>query len=107
MKEYSLGSSKEQVFSLFPERTIKKIQLGEKQLAGVRIGEKIFVFDSFCPHRGAPLTQGRINGLGEIVCPLHEYRFDLATGTIRAGSCGDLEIYPAQVEPDGLKIIVP
>ena len=107
MKEYSLDSSKEQVFGFFPEGIIKKIQLGEKQLGGVRIGDRIFVFDASCPHRGAALTQGRINGLGEIICPLHEYRFDLATGTVRAGSCGDLDIYPTRIEPDGLKIAVP
>ncbi len=107
MKEYSLVNSKEQALGFFPERTIKKIQLGEKQLAGVRIGERIFVFNAFCPHRGAPLTQGMINGVGEIICPLHEYRFDLSTGNVRVGSCGDLEVYQTSIEVDGLKIKVP
>ena len=106
MKEYSLGTSKEQVFGMFPERSIKKLLLGESQLAGVRIGEEIFVFQAFCPHRGAPLVQGNINGLGEIVCALHEYRFDLATGEVRAGSCGDLKVYRTRIESDGLKIII-
>ncbi len=107
MKEYSLGTSREQVFGLFPERLVKKIQLGENQLAGVRIGERIFVFQAFCPHRGAPLVQGSVNGLGEIICPLHEYRFDLSTGSVRSGFCGDLAVYKTTIEPDGLKIIVP
>ncbi|MBN7810075.1 Rieske 2Fe-2S domain-containing protein [Algoriphagus sp. H41] len=107
MKEYSLGSSKEQVLGFFPEKVIKKIQLGDKLLGGVRIGKRIFVFAASCPHRGAALTQGTINGLGEIICPLHEYRFDLATGALRAGSCGDLEVYPARIEDSGLKITLP
>lgn len=107
MKEYSLGSSKEEVFKLFPEKWIKKIQLGENQVAAVRIGEKVFVFQASCPHRGASLVQGTINGLNEIICPLHEYRFDLTTGNIRSGSCGDLEIYRTTLESDGLKITIP
>ncbi|GAA0877759.1 hypothetical protein GCM10009119_07270 [Algoriphagus jejuensis] len=107
MKEYSLGNSREQVYDLFPERRIKMLQLGEKHLAAVRIGERVFVFQAHCPHRGASLVQGNINGLNEIICPLHEYRFDLTTGSIRSGSCGDLEVYKTAINPDGLKITIP
>ncbi len=107
MKEYSLGNSKEEVLRLFPERVIKKIQLGEIQLAGLRIGEEIHIFQSFCPHRGASLLQANINGAMEIICPLHQYRFNLKTGTVTSGYCEDLKVYPNRLEDDGLKIIVP
>lgn len=106
MKEYSLCNSKEEIWSTFPERRIKRIQLGGKQLAGVRIGESIFVFQAYCPHRATSLIGGSINGIGEVICPLHGYRFDLLTGEIRAGSCGDLEVFDARIESDGLKITV-
>lgn len=107
MKEYSLGTSREQVFGFFPERVIKRIQLEDKQLAGLRIGEQIFVFQAFCPHRGASLLQGHLNGLDELICPLHSYRFDLKTGDVRSGDCGDLGVFPTRIESDGLKIMVP
>lgn len=107
MKEYSLGNSKEDVFRFLPERVIKKIQLGENQLAGLRIGERIFVFQAFCPHRGASLLQATLNGAEEIICPLHHFRFDLKTGTVKAGYCEELQVYLTRLEEDGLKIIVP
>lgn len=34
-----------------------------------------------CPHYGGPLAQGPISqARGEITCPWHRFRFDLATG---------------------------
>jgi nitrite reductase/ring-hydroxylating ferredoxin subunit len=34
-----------------------------------------------CPHYGGPLAQGPISlARGEIICPWHRFRFDLATG---------------------------
>ena len=107
MKEYRLGTSREHALSLFPENVIKRINLEERSLAGVRIGEKIYVFNGSCPHRGASLVEGWINSLSEIICPLHEYRFDLSTGNLRVGSCGDLEVYRTQIDSSGLKIFVP
>jgi nitrite reductase/ring-hydroxylating ferredoxin subunit len=107
MKEYRLGTSKQEVYGFFPEKTIKKIQVDGKQLAGIRIGNEIFVFDSFCPHRGASLLQATCNGIGELICPLHHYRFDLKTGNVRAGSCADLKIYHTRLDEWGLLIILP
>jgi nitrite reductase/ring-hydroxylating ferredoxin subunit len=34
-----------------------------------------------CPHFGGPLAQGPLStARGEIICPWHKFRFDLATG---------------------------
>jgi nitrite reductase (NADH) small subunit len=35
--------------------------------------------DNVCPHRGGPLAEGFIEH-GKIVCPWHQWEFDLATG---------------------------
>lgn len=107
MKEYSLGSSKEEVIKFLPERVIKKIQVGEHQLAGLRVGDHVYVFQAFCPHRGASLLQANINGAGEIICPLHQYRFDLKSGIVKAGYCEDLAVYLSRLDEDGLKITIP
>ncbi|MCS5490765.1 Rieske (2Fe-2S) protein [Algoriphagus limi] len=106
MKNYQLGSSRDSALSLFPNRTIKRVRLGEKEIGVIRIEEEFFAFDPSCPHRGASLLQGRINGSGEIICPLHEYRFELKTGQVKAGLCPDLPIYPAQLTEEGLLISI-
>ena len=48
-----------------------------------------------CPHRGGPLADGIIGGTA-VICPLHQKRFDVATGQEAAGECA-LVTYPARV----------
>ncbi|WP_026946361.1 Rieske (2Fe-2S) protein [Algoriphagus marincola] len=104
MKKFQLGQSRENVINLFPEKAIRRVKLGEKEIGIVRIGEIFFAFDSLCPHRGASLIQGSINGYEEIICPLHQYRFDLKTGALHSGSCSDLEVYQTNLTDEGLII---
>jgi nitrite reductase (NADH) small subunit len=40
---------------------------------------RLFAVDNKCPHRGGPLADG-IVGAGKVICPLHAWKFDLATG---------------------------
>ena len=39
----------------------------------------LYLVANRCPHRGGPLKFGFINDHGEIVCPLHEGAFPIAT----------------------------
>jgi nitrite reductase (NADH) small subunit len=45
-----------------------------------------YALDAVCPHRGGPLADGIVSDRA-VICPLHERRFDLATGA--ALSAGD------------------
>lgn len=107
MQTFQFGTSKEAVFYAVPEHKIKKLSAGEKRLAVLRIGEIIHVFDAYCPHRGADLGQANINGVGEIICPLHQYRFDLKTGDVRSGYCSALPVYRNELTESGLTIYLP
>jgi phenylpropionate dioxygenase-like ring-hydroxylating dioxygenase large terminal subunit len=51
-----------------------------RRLAVARDRAGAFVLDDRCPHRGAPLSLGRLKG-GAIVCPYHGWRFG------RGGAC--------------------
>jgi nitrite reductase (NADH) small subunit len=44
---------------------------------------QLFATDNACPHRGGPLADG-IVGDGKVICPLHGWKFDLATGRCQA-----------------------
>ena len=39
----------------------------------------VFATDNQCPHRGGPLAEG-ILGDGKVICPLHGWKVDLASG---------------------------
>lgn len=92
---------------MIPERMIKKITLGNRSVGIVRIGEIFSCFEEFCPHRGASLIQGSLNAAGELICPLHAYRFELETGQLRSGACRDLQLFKAIISEKGLEISVP
>jgi nitrite reductase (NADH) small subunit len=53
-----------------------------------------------CPHKGGPLADGLIGGT-TLICPLHEWTFDLRSGMAINGSCG-LLTYPVTEDPDGV-----
>jgi nitrite reductase (NADH) small subunit len=51
-----------------------------------------------CSHKGGPLADGLI-GAGKIICPLHAFKFALATGEPLGHSCPALQIYPVCISP--------
>ena len=53
------------------------LQVAVAKLSGSAAG--FVAFENKCPHAQGPVGEGRLHG-GEIVCPWHFFRFDLATG---------------------------
>ena len=94
---------------------IDRIPLGEgrRYLVGthaiavfrLRSGE-VYATQAECPHRAGPLEDGVIGG-STLVCPLHAYRFSLATGACLDDGCGNLRTYPVQVKEGRIVISVP
>jgi nitrite reductase (NADH) small subunit len=71
---------------------VEDVPLGEgrtvlaagRRVAVFRAEDGWFALDAACPHRGGPLADG-IVARRTVICPLHERRFDLATGHECAG----------------------
>jgi nitrite reductase (NADH) small subunit len=67
-----------------------------------RRGE-VFASQAECPHRKGPLADGLI-GDKTLVCPLHSWKFDLATGKAQDGeSC--LKTYRARLSRGGQIVV--
>ena len=60
----------------------------------------VFAAQSMCPHRGGLLADGLI-GAGKVICPLHAYAFDLATGQSIENPCEKLWTYPVSLNVAG------
>lgn len=96
--------------------TLTKIPLGEGRayLIGSRIvavfrtrAGAVFATQGVCPHRGGPLADGII-GAGQVICPLHAYKFDLASGEPVGNDCEALATYTVSVSEGGdILITVP
>jgi nitrite reductase (NADH) small subunit len=78
----------------------RAFEVGGRRVAIFRTRNgRVFATQSECPHRGGPLADGLV-GDGVVVCPLHEWRFDLASGATPNGTC-PLAVYPLTLDPSG------
>ncbi len=63
----------------------------------VRHGGELYVFDDRCPHMGCKFSNGNLDG-DFVVCPCHDWRFDLKTGEYESQPSYVLVKYPFKVE---------
>ncbi len=94
--------TKEEALGTLKEGKPRPLIWKGKKFCLVKKGESIHATEHNCPHQGEGLGNGNTNAYGEIICPLHQYRFDLKTGQESSGRCRDLEIYPVKIESEGV-----
>jgi 3-phenylpropionate/trans-cinnamate dioxygenase ferredoxin subunit len=74
-----------------PPGTMARVTRGELDILLAHTDRGIFATDDRCPHMSAPLSIGELDGC-IVGCPLHEGRFDLASGdTARMPTTGGLD----------------
>jgi nitrite reductase (NADH) small subunit len=64
---------------------------------------RVFATQGECPHRGGPLADGLLGGT-TLICPLHEWSFDLLSGMALQGTCG-IAVYPITKHADGTLVL--
>jgi 3-phenylpropionate/trans-cinnamate dioxygenase ferredoxin subunit len=84
--------------------SIAEITVDGKKLCVARIQDKWYGFAHTCPHAGAPLTDGYLDKACNIVCPVHNLKFNLRTGRDINSEGYKLKTYPIELRPDGLYI---
>lgn len=57
---------------------------------------RVYATEPWCPHKGGPLIDGLV-AAGKVVCPLHGYTFDLATGKPAHNECRAIRTYPVRL----------
>lgn len=88
---------------------LEEVPIGEGR-AFVVDGEMVAVFrlrdgslralGATCPHQGGPLADGLVDGQ-VVVCPLHGFSYDLATGAELTRGGTPVRAYDAAVAEDG------
>lgn len=94
--------------------SIAELQLGENNLVEITVDGKKVCIGAFgtelracaakCPHAGVALETGYIDAVGNIVCPLHRYKFNMATGRNVTGEGYYLKTYRIEEREDGIYI---
>lgn len=87
-----------------PHRPVT-VRVNERDIALVRCGEggALHALDNQCPHGAGQLGDGTIRG-EDIICPIHEFGFDLHTGIELDGRMERVAIYPARIEGGEVQI---
>jgi 3-phenylpropionate/trans-cinnamate dioxygenase ferredoxin subunit len=79
------------------------VKVGEKDVALFNVDGVIFAMDDTCPHAGASLGLGKLDGK-IVTCRSHGMKFDVTTGCFAGTSDSGVASYPVKVT-DG-KILV-
>jgi len=63
----------------FLDRRGKAVRVGDEKVAVFRVGDRWFALQDECPHMGASLADGKLDG-GSVVCRWHDWKFELDSG---------------------------
>jgi nitrite reductase/ring-hydroxylating ferredoxin subunit len=57
-----------------------------------------------CPHASGIMANGQLDAMGNIICPLHRYRFSIKNGRNTSGEGYYLKTYPVELRADGIYV---
>jgi nitrite reductase/ring-hydroxylating ferredoxin subunit len=77
---------------------------GEKLVCMALVKDQVKACAAKCPHAGARMTEGYIDALGNIVYPLHRYKFSLSGGRNVSGEGYFLKTYAVEERADGIYV---
>jgi nitrite reductase (NADH) small subunit len=86
-----------------PPGSGKKIELGRREIAVFQFNGEFYAIDDFCPHRGAPLSEGFLEA-GKVFCPWHCFDFNLQSGECTTVPSLRVETYEVKIEGNELFI---
>jgi NAD(P)H-dependent nitrite reductase small subunit len=82
----------------------KRIEIGTREIAVFQYNGEYYAIDDFCPHRGAPLSEGFLEA-GKVFCPWHCFDFNLLTGECTTVPSLRVETYEIKIEGDELFVL--
>ena len=88
----------------FTENNIGVIEIKGKKMCVSRFRDNVFAFAYKCPHAGGILADGHIDMLGNIICPLHRYKYSLQNGWNVSGEGYYLKHWPVELRKDGMYV---
>ena len=88
-----------------PEGEGKTVVAGNKLIALFCTGGEYHAIDDCCPHMGASLSGGYVEG-GVVTCPWHAWRFRLDDGAWADNPRIKIGCYPVRVEGDEVQVAV-
>lgn len=92
--------------SAFREGRGRVVRVAGVEVAVFRVGGRFFALKDACPHMGASLGDGKLDG-SCVVCHWHGWKFDLETGQSSERSWARAAIYDVRVDGEDLLLRAP
>ena len=80
------------------------VKAGDKMVTLALYNQQLFAFAHKCPHASGIMADGSIDALGNVVCPLHRYKFLMQNGRNSSGEGYFLKTYLVKTEGTGVFI---
>jgi len=88
-----------------PPGSARTVEVNGKAIALFNVQGTVYATDNTCLHQGGPLGEGDL--IGEVVvCPWHQWEYDVRTGEMPGNSSIKISTYPVQVEGDQIKVAI-
>lgn len=82
--------------------SLTEIELKGKKICIALYENQLYACASKCPHASGRMAEGFVDATGNIVCPLHRYRFKLNNGFNSSGEGYYLKTYPIKITEEGV-----
>jgi len=99
---HKVAESEEAIF--FSENHIAVAEVNGRKICIGRHRDTLYAFAYKCPHASGIMADGYIDALGNIVCPVHRYKFNLQNGRNTSGEGYYLKRWPVEVRADGVYV---
>ena len=100
IKWYKIADSKEEL--LWQQNNMTIAEAGGKKITLAKVNNEVYACAHKCPHASGILADGFIDATGNIVCPLHRYKFNLTNGRNVSGEGYYLKVYAIEEREAGL-----
>ncbi|HEX6335225.1 MAG TPA: Rieske 2Fe-2S domain-containing protein [Flavisolibacter sp.] len=88
----------------FGPNLLAEVDADGKKICIGRYQQELFAFAHKCPHASGYLADGYIDPLGNVVCPVHRYKFCMRNGRNVSGEGYYLKHWPVEVRDDGVYV---
>ena len=88
----------------FAGNNIAVVELKGKKICLGKFNDRLFAFAYQCPHAGGILADGFIDALGQVVCPVHRYKYSIQNGRNVTGEGYYLKHWPVENKEDGIYV---
>lgn len=86
----------------FSNNGIAEVSADGKRICIAKHNAELFAFAPKCPHAGGAFVHGHVDVHGNVVCPLHRYKFCMRNGRNVSGEGYYLKHWPVEVREEGI-----